>query len=204
MGYLPHALLNYLARLGWSHKDQELFSMEELINYFSLEEVGKKGAIFDKVKLDWINSTYIRSYDSHTLYTYIHEKLHYNFTDSFPTWNKSFIEKALHVFKERVTTLKDLLYEIEAFYKGPILQAENITSEMKYYAGLVKKIFLKEGVSITNIKNIAKEIGIPMVAIAQSVRFALLGRTEGPGVGDLLTILSEQEVLQRLERLETI
>ena len=61
MGYLPEALVNYLARLGWSHKDQEVFSQEELIEKFSLDHVGKAAAIFNQDKLLWLNSHYISS-----------------------------------------------------------------------------------------------------------------------------------------------
>ncbi|HTM06617.1 MAG TPA: glutamate--tRNA ligase [Patescibacteria group bacterium] len=204
MGYLPHALINYLARLGWAHGDQELFSMKELIACFSLQEVGKKGAIFDKAKLDWINSIYIRATDAAQLYVYMQETLHYNFVVAYPAWDRCLVERAINIFKERVATLRDLLREIESFYKGPMLEIAHVTSPMRYYARVVREIFLKEGVALTNIKNIAKEIGVPMVAIAQSVRFALLGKIDGPGVGDLLAILSKQEILQRLERLETI
>ena len=62
-GYLPHALLNYLARLGWSHGDQEIFSLSELIEHFSLEHIGKKGAIFDFEKLAWVNTCLFKSDD---------------------------------------------------------------------------------------------------------------------------------------------
>ena len=73
-GYLPDALCNYLVRLGWSHGDQEIFSREELINYFSIDHVGKKGAIFDKNKLDWLNGIYMRNASAETLLDYIREK----------------------------------------------------------------------------------------------------------------------------------
>jgi len=59
-GYLPDALINYLARLGWSHGDQEIFTRQELIDYFTIDNVGKKGSIFDKEKLDWVNGLYMR------------------------------------------------------------------------------------------------------------------------------------------------
>lgn len=204
MGYLPHALINYLARLGWAHKDQEIFSMQELIEYFSLEAVGKKGAIFDPVKLDWINSTYIKSTSAVVLYNYMRHTLHYNFEAICPEWSSQTIEQAIHIFKERVSNLKDLFYEIETFYKDPILEKTYVTEQMKHYISLIRNMFLKEGISTVNIKNQAKALGIPMITLAQAVRFALLGKMDGPGVGDLLAILSEQQILQRLERVQSI
>ena len=60
MGYLPEAVVNYLVRLGWSHGDQEIFSQEELVKHFSLEKVGKTPAVFDPVKLEWLNGQYIK------------------------------------------------------------------------------------------------------------------------------------------------
>lgn len=204
MGYLPEALLNYLARLGWSHKDQEIFTKEELISYFSLEAVGKKGAIFDKAKLDWINSTYIRSTPTSELYNYMEKVLGYTFAITCPNWDRAHVERALHIFKERASTLKYLYNEIETFYKEPILEKTHITESMKQYINLVRDVFLKEGISIANIKNKAKELEIPMITLAQAVRFALLGKMDGPGVGELLGILSEQQVLTRLERVQSI
>lgn len=204
MGYLPHALLNYLARLGWAHKDQEIFSLDELIKHFSLEAVGKKGAIFDPVKLDWINSTYMKATEASVLYTYMQKTLQYNFSTMFPNWDAQTIQQALHVFKERVCTLKALLNEIESFYKDPILDKQYVTEQMKHHSMLIHNTFLKEGVSILNIKNKAKELGMPMITLAQTVRFALLGKMDGPGVGELLAILSDQQVLHRLERIQSI
>ncbi|RTL06629.1 glutamate--tRNA ligase [Candidatus Dependentiae bacterium] len=204
MGYLPHALLNYLARLGWAHKDQEIFSLEELITYFSLEAVGKKGAIFDPLKLDWINSTYMKATEASVLYTYMQESLQYNFTTICPNWDMKTIERALHIFKERVNTLKELLNEIESFYKDPILDKRYVTEQMKHHSMLIRNTFLKEGVSILNIKNKAKDLGVPMITLAQTLRFALLGKMDGPGVSELLAILSDQQVLHRLERIQSI
>ena len=62
-GFLPDALFNYLVRLGWAHGDQEVFSKEEMIKHFTLDKVGKKGAIFDTKKLLWLNGTYLRRLD---------------------------------------------------------------------------------------------------------------------------------------------
>jgi glutamyl-tRNA synthetase len=78
-GYIPHALLNYLARLGWSHGDQEIFSLSELIEYFSLDRVGNKGAIFDFEKLAWINGMYIREMDEQSLIDAIIRDVDHNF-----------------------------------------------------------------------------------------------------------------------------
>ena len=67
MGYLPEAMVNYLARLGWSHGDQEVFSREELVKHFTLDPVSKTGAIFDFEKLKWLNAHYIRLFSPETL-----------------------------------------------------------------------------------------------------------------------------------------
>ena len=67
LGYLPIAIVNYLARLGWSHGDQEIFSMNEMVNFFSLENLSKSPAVFDTEKLEWVNSTHIKSLSNNVL-----------------------------------------------------------------------------------------------------------------------------------------
>ena len=70
MGYLPDALFNYLVRLGWAHGDQEVFTRDEMIKFFTFDHVGKKGAIFDQQKLDWINGVYMRNTPDQELLAY--------------------------------------------------------------------------------------------------------------------------------------
>ena len=97
-GYLPDALLNYLVRLGWAHGDQEVFTREELISFFTLEAVGKKGSIFDQAKLDWINSVYIRARTPESLLSYIHDHMDPAFASTCPNWDEEMLCAAIALY----------------------------------------------------------------------------------------------------------
>lgn len=203
-GYLPEALVNYLAKLGWAYKDQEIFSMQELITHFSLEGVGKKGSIFDPEKLNWMNGLYIKNMSARTLYEYMCTELEYKFGELLPGWSQERIEKAIDVFKGRVITLEELKNELCTLRgQGNVLIPE-FTKEMKQYVAMVRERFLKEGISANTIKEVAKEADVPIVLVAQPVRLALIGKLHGPGIGDLIHLLTTQEVLERLKKLEDV
>lgn len=88
MGYLPDALFNYLVRLGWAHGDQEVFTRDELIKFFTLEAVNKKGAIFDPQKLDWMNGVYIRALSDHELLMRIINDVMPDFLERVSHWDE--------------------------------------------------------------------------------------------------------------------
>ena len=117
-GYLPKGLLNYLVRLGWSHGDQEIFTIDELINYFSLKNIGKKGSIFDMTKLDWLNGLYIRSMQADEIISYIIEYIDKDFFSKFFQWNKEQVFAVIDAYKDRVKTLQELIEKIKLLHDG--------------------------------------------------------------------------------------
>ncbi len=210
-GYLPDALINYLVRLGWSHGDQELFTREELINFFTLEAVGKKGAIFDREKLNWVNSVYIKNSDAQALLRYIEKELDPAFLEKLLPWHKEHCIKAITLYKERISTIKDLMAELIFFHDGPTnYRQEDImqwtSSETKKYLDIVintlKSLHLwTADTCATAIKNNAQQLAIKLVALAQPIRIALLGKSSGPGIFELLEILGKEKSIARIERL---
>ena len=112
-GYLPQALLNYLVRLGWAHGDQEIFSIDEMINFFSLEHVNKAAATFDLEKLQWLNQHYIKLTSNSDLATLLRQgfnKIGVNVSSA------SQIEKVTAVQKERVKTIDEMVRGSQYFF----------------------------------------------------------------------------------------
>jgi glutamyl-tRNA synthetase len=207
MGYLPHALLNYLARLGWAHGDQEIFSMAELIQHFSLEQVGKKGAIFDAEKLLWVNAVYIKKMLPVAIREYIILNMDSQLVEKLSSWSLETIDTAIAFFKERVHTLREMIDELVLVHCGPDTHdAEAVTQWVMHHEGrqaveLVKQYLLAGESYETVLKKVADELGSKFVSVAQPIRIALIGKTSGPGVKELLGLLDVHEVVRRLDKL---
>ncbi len=204
-GYLPDAFLNYLVRLGWSHGDQEIFTRKELIDYFSLDHVGKKGSIFDREKLNWVNSQYLEKTDALDLCNYIiNQKM-------LDIKNQDIFIRAIELYKTRVKTIKELIDVIVHMCDGPQgaynkddiqkFMSENTPQIFDDILKLLQTIdvFDKDSISYA-IKNYAKEEEIKFVFIGQPLRIALIGSSNGPGVFDLMQLLEKDCVCERVEQ----
>jgi len=206
-GYLPDALLNYLVRLGWAHGDQELFSRGELIDVFSLDQVGKKGAMFDQEKLNWLNALYMRQTDNQKLFDMI--------SGLRPHFDKGLFDKEqllvlIGLYKERCTTLVELAEQIDAFMYSPTVY-DKVSCE-KWVTSDTREMLLDiiddlHAVSLFTIDNTKmvvteyahkhnKKLGM----IAQPLRIALTGGSSSPGIFELLAVLGKQESEARLKR----
>ncbi len=207
-GYLPEALLTYLARLGWSHGDQEIFTQEELIQYFSLDQVGKKGAIFDVNKLDWVNSVYMRQTTDDVLLEHIVADVMPTIRQQLNPWSEVTIRQAIGLYKERVKTLKELAQELLLVHGGPIeFNAHDmqqwISSETHgYLERFIAKLENLDLFTVDLVKNtvqeLCKELGIKLVQLAQPLRIALIGKSSGPGAFDLAALVGKQGTIERL------
>lgn len=210
-GYLPDAFTNYLARLGWSHGDQEIFSREELIQYFTLDHVGKKGAIFDPEKLDWVNGVYMRAMSADALCDYMRDTNIIDCKASFPLWNDTTIQHLIDLYKERCNTLRDLADTLTAVYHPPQAFDEHALAQwvtQESIVQLVDLIKMLEGLQSFTVdlvkdavKDFCKTRGIKMVTIAQPIRIALVGTTSSPGIMDMLALIGQQESIHRIKKL---
>ncbi len=207
-GYLPDALLNYLVRLGWSHGDQEKFSRDELIELFGFKNVGKKGAIFDSEKLDWLNGVYMREAENKLLLEMIRE-IKPNFDQ---TLNKSDQEllSFIELYKERAKTAAELAQVIIDVHVAPTdyddaacnkwVQAST-TEDLSAIIALLENVTTFDLDSVkSEIVGYAKGEGKKLGTIAQPIRIALVGGSSSPSVFELLTLLGKQESLARLKR----
>ncbi|HLE76769.1 MAG TPA: glutamate--tRNA ligase, partial [Candidatus Babeliales bacterium] len=211
MGYLPDALVNYLVRLGWSHGDQEIFSREQLVEFFTLDAVGKKGSIFDIEKLKWMNGVYIRERSAKELLSYISTQLDGDFVSRLSGWNTTQIEQAIALYTERVHTLIELMQEVELLYNGPKQYQQ---SEIEKWTDSQTKEHLTALITMIQndkpdtldalkdaVKSLTKTMGIKFVQLAQPMRIALIGSSAGPGVFEMFFVVGLHEALARLERL---
>lgn len=209
-GYLAQALCNYLVRLGWSHGDQEIFTFDELISFFTLEVVNKKGSIFDHKKLDWLNAHYIRQMQSQELIDYIQRDNDHNFCAHFTRWNHRQLEGLVSLYKERSTTLVELREKLYALHDATDLITEvdkekwvdeNTLIYLKDFVLILKQ---GEEYSVEFLKNsakaVCKESNIQLVALAQPLRLALTATTASPGIFELMELLGKEESLGRVER----
>ena len=210
-GYLPQALVNYLVRLGWAYGDQEIFNKAALIECFSLNNVGKKGAIFDQEKLLWVNSIYIREMLPDQLRVCIIGNVQPDFLQKLATWNELQVDTAISLYKERVKTLQELTQELIILHNGPQeFQSRDIEKWVNQDTAdqigaiinvLKEQTLFTHDVLATVLKKLAKQLGVKLISLAQPVRIALIGKASGPGVFGLLAIVGKTEVTRRLQAL---
>jgi len=208
-GILPEALFNYLVRLGWSHGDQEVFTRKELVDYFDLDHVGKKGAIFDTDKLLWLNGVYMRDKLAVDLKKIIEQDLQFDFSQECSSWDKSQIIKLIDLYKGRVKTLKELIDQLVLLHQGPTgydkpAIAKWVDNNTKNYIGVLIDLLEKQtdfthDLLAASIKNLCKMLEIKLVALAQPIRISLVGSSASPGVFELLEIVGKQESIKRLK-----
>ncbi len=206
MGYLPHALINYLARLGWSHGDQEIFSMEEMIEKFSLESVGKSSGVFNPEKLLWLNQHYIKETPAGTLAPILEPLmvgLGINNAGDDPR-----INRIIETLKERSKTLKDmaegaLVYFREKIEYDPKAAQKFLTPDMaELFTILIERLGGLQDFSHTGLEaafnSILEEKSIKLGKLAQPVRVALTGGTVSPGIFEMIEAMGRDVALKRL------
>lgn len=212
-GYLAEALCNYLVRLGWGHGDQEIFSRKEMIQYFSLEHINKKGAIFDLEKLKWVNSVYMRALTDDQLLQALSENVEPLFKEKTSTWDDMRRDMAVGLYKQRTHTLKELADELIGLYQGPSsynvddvtvwVSSKTLTILHDIRALLSQQQEWAAPLLNEKVKGYAQQHTIKLVDIAQPVRIALTGKSGGPGLFETLYVLGKDATLERLDRFIT-
>ncbi len=207
-GYLPEALVNFIAFLGWNPGDErELFTLEELIREFSLERVGKSGAVFNIEKLNSVNQHYIRRHDPAGLAGLVRPLLELR---GMQGGSDTYLKDALALLKERVTTLEDFVttgtflfadpsaYDPEAAKKNwKSDSANHVRAVLEVLAGL--EVFSAASTEAA-LRSTAERLGIGTGKLIHPVRLALSGRSTGPGLFEMMEVLGRDTCLRRLER----
>ncbi len=207
MGYLPHALLNALARLGWSYGDQEKFTIRELIEKFSLENVGKSPGIFNMEKLLDLNAQYIRGSETRditqSVIPFLEERGCRNL-------DVAKVAQAVETLKMRSRTLVEMAEGALFYFQEDILYEEK--GDKKFLKPNVLEPLEKirerldhtEDFSVKGLEDVfqtfLEEHQIKLGKIAQPIRVALTGRTASPGLFEVMEILGKDRVLARLDK----
>ncbi len=207
-GYLPDAMLNYLARLGWSHGDQEIFTKTELENAFEIKNIGKSAAVFDFKKLAWVNAEHIKKTSANDLINFCLEFLEgYNVKKS-----DSGLIKLIENLKSRSQTTKEMassciwyLTKDEAFtinveeFKAHC--PENITSTLKTLVERLNNISdFNEASAEKEFKNLLQEANLKMPQLAHPLRFALTGSLASLPISAIFGILGKERTIYRLKK----
>lgn len=211
MGYMPEAMINYLARLGWSYGDQEVFSKEELIERFSLENVGKSAAVFNPEKLLWLNSHYIMNEDPLKIVELVIPfLLKEGIISKEQKLDIKWLEKAIKTLQERSKTLLQLANSLRYYIAEDIEYDEKAKARFLNERSRDLLIALKESLeslkdfSASEIEKVFRAIierrNIKLGSLAQPVRVAITGGTESPGIFEVLEIVGKEKVIKRLEK----
>ena len=204
-GYLPEAINNYLARLGWSHGDDEIFSMEQFCQWFDLQHVTSSSAQFNDEKLDWLNSHYLRGMSDEVLASYVIKQLVLNVDEAKI---KEKLQRAISLYKERANTLVDLSNQIIFFFEEQKLSDELVQKYLdderlqligKFYALFDKLDWEDEKINAA-IKNFVAENAVKFPQIAMPLRVILTGTDHTPSIASIMWILGRDETKLRIQK----
>ena len=203
-GYLPEAILNYLARLGWSHGDEEIFSMQQFCQWFDLDHITSSAAQFNTEKLNWLNAHYIKLADNNLLAVDVTERLAK--LNIKVTAQPSLLE-VIGLYKERVNTLNELAANIAYFYQKPVqdtVAAEkhltaDIMPAMTNLFELLKVVDWQPEAIHQAINEVVTQHALKFPKVAMPLRVMLTGIAQSPSIDQVMALLGKSEVLLRIE-----
>ena len=202
-GYLPEAVINYLARLGWSHGDDEIFSVEQFCSWFDLDHITPSAAQFNTEKLNWINQHYLKQTDNTRLAELVRPRLE---ARGVTVSASPALESIIALYKERVVTLNELADAAEVFYidlqpNKELLEAQ-LTAEaipaLRELAERFKDISWEAPAVSVVIKEIIGKYSLKMPKLAMPLRVMLVGQTHTPSVDAVVTLFPRETVLSRM------
>lgn len=202
-GYLPEALLNYLARLGWGHGDAEVFTMDQLVEWFDVGDISKSPAKFNPEKLMWMNQQYMKGADGGRLAELV---LPFMEADCCDAGKGPALSQVVDLLKDRVSTLEELADAAVYFYRplepSPELMAEHVTPEilpvMRELAERFAGLEWNRAALSALLKEVAAAKGLKFPRLAMPLRLLVTGETQTPSVDAVLELIGREEVLRRL------
>ncbi|MEO7887741.1 MAG: glutamate--tRNA ligase [Polaromonas sp.] len=203
-GYLPDAMVNYLARLGWSHGDDEIFSREQFIEWFNLDHLGKSAAQFDEAKLRWVNAQHLKATADETLATLVQPFLA---AQSITGVDAVWVTRGCGLFKDRCSTLVELAGWLQLLVTGGKPSSEDINTHVtdtvrpaiaKLSSSLSACEWSKAAISAA-IKQVLADTGLKMPQLAMPVRVLVMGTPQTPSLDAILELMKREDVISRLK-----
>lgn len=202
-GYLPEAVLNYLARLGWSHGDEEVFSMQQFCEWFDLDHITSSAAQFNTEKLNWLNNHYIKLASAESLVGDITKRLAKLNVSVSETPN---LPAVIDLYKERANTLNELAASIAYFYQKPVMDIaaaeKHLTVEIKpvieALADLLKVVDWQAEAIHHAINEVVTQYQLKFPKVAMPLRVMLTGIAQSPSIDQVMALLGREEVLARI------
>lgn len=207
MGYLPEAMVNYLARLGWSHGDQEIFTLDDLLTHFSLKHLGSSACVFDQAKLLWLNAHYIKNGTPERLAGLLAGHLQVRgLQGSAP----GYLEAVVPLLQPRAGTIEEMAEMVEFFVQEDDRLAMDEAAVGKFFTPQVREHFVALHALLETAPDFGREAleaifagyledkGVAFKILAQPLRVALTGKTRSPGLFEIMEVLGRDRVLRRL------
>ncbi|MGE8448965.1 MAG: glutamate--tRNA ligase [Comamonas sp.] len=206
-GYLADAMVNYLARLGWSHGDDEIFSRQQFLEWFNLDHLGRSAGQFDEAKLRWVNAQHMKLTPDDELAAMLTPFLKNLGLDSI-TVGDGRLPRICALFKDRCDTLVDLAQWAQVFYKDVQPSAEDLAAHVtpeiipvidELLQVLQAGDWSKEAIS-AGFKQVLKTHGMRMPQLAMPVRVLAVGTAHTPSVDAVLALLGREKIIERLQK----
>ncbi|RIY33247.1 glutamate--tRNA ligase [Psittacicella melopsittaci] len=205
-GYLPEAIINYIARLGWGHGDQEIFSREELVKYFDIHSVSKNPSSFDYAKLNWLNQHYMRELSAQDLAFKVQDFANYDVNSKATAP----FAQVVTLFVERCHTLKEIADQAAYIYT-PVEQIDqaagakhlkdaNVLAVLKEKLATVSEQEFTAAFVHQVMQDTAAELGLGMGKVGMPLRVAVTGQGQSPSIDAIAAFVGQGEVLARLDQ----
>ncbi|MFL6672809.1 MAG: glutamate--tRNA ligase, partial [Massilia sp.] len=204
-GYLPEAMLNYLARLGWSHGDDEIFPMQQFCEWFDLDHLTRSPAQFNEEKLAWLNNHYMREADNVRLAKLVLPRMA---ADGADFERAPALEPVLELMKERAHTINELADAAMLFYRqprpDPELLAKHLTDAVRpalqQFAERIQGVEWDKAALSAMIKEVLAANGLKMPQLAMPLRLVVTGQLQTPAIDAVLELFGREQVLARLKK----
>jgi glutamyl-tRNA synthetase len=207
MGFLPEALLNYLLRLGWSHGDQEIFTLDEMIGLFDLPAVNRSAAQFDPLKLLWVNKQHIAKAPAERLASLLGEQLR---RQGLEPGNGPPLALVADALRERSETLLEMAERAHCYYEeyeqfDAAAAASHLTTAARPALVELRAAFApleqwSEESTQGAVQTVAETLGLKLGKVAQPLRVALTGGASSPGIGVTLVLVGRERTIARIDR----